>query len=85
MRRNFEREFFSLDELGDITGLSTAHIRNLIWEGRIKAVRFGRVLRVTKAELNRIREEGIVSYSEAPRKHPPRKRAAGHTAAAELA
>lgn len=49
----------SLKQAAERTGLSVNYLRACIAEGRLRAVRFGRVLRIRESDLVRFVDEGV--------------------------
>jgi excisionase family DNA binding protein len=49
-----EKQVFRLEEVAEILRLSRRHVTDLVREGSIRVVRFGRAVRVTRAELERV-------------------------------
>lgn len=51
-------KLLDLVEVAELLGVSVKTLRNLINVGRVKAVRIGKQLRVSEAEMERIYREG---------------------------
>lgn len=57
-------EFFTVEEVCEILNLSNQTIRKLIKEGKIKAVKLGRVYRVPRASLIQLKMKEYVDDSK---------------------
>ena len=57
-------EFYTAEELADYLKVSSQTVRAWIREKKIKAVKFGRAWRISKAELQRLVTEGVPEDGE---------------------
>ena len=52
-------EVYTIEEAAQILHVSTETIRRRIKDGSIRAIKIGRVYRISRVELDRIIEEGL--------------------------
>jgi excisionase family DNA binding protein len=52
-------EFYTAEELADYLKISSQTVRAWIRERKVKAVKFGRAWRIPRAEVERLKTEGV--------------------------
>lgn len=67
------REYISQSDAGELLGVTDRTIRNALADGRLRGYRFGRTIRLKRAEV----EAALVPFGDAARVHPVATRAHG--------
>jgi len=53
------RRLWSIDDTAHTLGISSRHLRDLVSQGKVRAVRLGRRVLVPRDELDRVAKEGV--------------------------